>query len=257
MQVGLVIVMSKNNVLKWSLGLSSYRLVQSFGIVNIGSTLCGESYMLLRLIIVLAVCLPSSSVLARCTKDTECKGSRICHKGMCRAPFKQSARRPNAKARTSGGQWSAAAGVSFMYIGGRGMEWNSAPGVAVYYEKNNLIGVAEGYIGGVPLTGLSVGGGYKLDLPFGSLGLMGLVGAWEGRVQVEDTLPSISYLPYSPVVQTAFLWVQPYLRLGDKFSLVLRPRLGIIGLQEDCQYSPCLSQSAAAAGFTADIAYKF
>lgn len=144
-----------------------------------------------------------------------------------------------------------------MYIGGRGMEWHSAPGVAVYYEKNSFIGVAEAYIGGVPLTGLSVGGGYKYDLGIGSIGLMALVGIWEGRVQVEDTLPSDSYYPYSPVVQTAFLWIQPYLRIGDKFSLVLRPRLGIIGAQEDRQYSPYYSQAAAAVGFTTDVAYKF
>jgi hypothetical protein len=209
----------------------------------------------------------AANARANCTKDIECKGNRICEKGICQSPAvdtsNQATKRANRQrkkpTKTSKGRLSAGLGLSLMHIDGMAREWKFAPGGALYYEKGSWVGVVEIYVNGQPLTGLSAGGG--LNIRFGkmvSIGFLALGGVWEGRHWVTDRYTSYPEIDDFPVVQTAFVWLQPFIRLGGKLSLVIRPRLGIVGVVEERRnYPNGTSRASAAAGLTTDIVYRF
>ena len=148
-------------------------------------------------------------------------------------------------------------GLSLMHIDGAARVWKSAPGASLFYEKDSYVGIAEVYINGQELTGLSAGGGVQIRLGKSlTLGFLASVGVWEGRHWVTDNYTYFPLVDEYPVVQTAILWLQPFIKLGGKISILVRPRLAVIGFVEERRVNG-FDRSAAAAGLTTDVVYRF
>ncbi len=191
--------------------------------------------------IVLAGSLWSHPAVAACSKDTDCKGERVCEDGICveapRRPARPSRERsrphtePVAEAETDK-FWSVDGSLALGIREGAGAK-PAVPGAGVVlgFEYGRFMALAEflaPWSFRNTLSGVGVGAGAVFPLADGvDFLLVGMVGLWE-TIATNGTYTDKFGLAWERQFRTHdYLIAYPHLRFGDHLHVTIGPRIAL------------------------------